>query len=70
MHPYKCFFVGTEENSNRVPSLPLLIYLSYLQQIIYPLSLIFVSEQRTVSHPELLTEYFMKKKNVTEGLYW
>lgn len=56
--PLQMFFMGTE-NSNRAPSLPLLIYQGYLQQIISPLSLNFVFEERTVSHPELLTEYFM-----------
>ena len=43
------FFVGAEENGDSTPSLPLSIYPSYLQQIIYPLSLNFISEQVRVS---------------------
>lgn len=42
-------FMGTEENSDSLPSLPLLVYPTYLKLIICPLSLSFVSEQVMVS---------------------
>lgn len=42
--PLQVFFVGIEENSDSAPSLPLSVYPSYLQEIIYPLSLNFGSE--------------------------
>lgn len=67
------FFVGTEEYSKGVPSLPLSIYPSYLQQIIYPLSLNVVSEQVTVSvsgsHTQSHSLSILFEEILAEGLY-
>lgn len=65
-------FVGTENNVG-MPSLPQSIYPSCLQQIIYPLSLNFVSEQITASVSESHTQSYslsiLHEEILAEGLH-
>lgn len=65
-------FVGTENNVG-MPSLPQSIYPSCLQQIIYPLSLNFVSEQITASVSESHTQSYslsiLREEILAEGLH-